>query len=181
MKNLFFGILLLTAFIGNAQAVKYGVKAGINISTLEGDFFDDSDSRIGFAAGFFAIIPFDNTFSFQPEILYSAQGINTTVEGEFTDQREELDYLQLPLLLRADFGSFNFHLGPQVGVGVWNSFNTEVYKNFDYSALAGIGLDVTKAFFIEARYSYGFRNIIEDAVGIEGKKRYFQFMVGYKL
>lgn len=181
MKKTILVLALLVATVVSAQKVRYGAKAGINVSTLSGDFFDQYDSRIGFAAGFFATIPFDKTWSFQPEVIYSGQGINTTTSEDFTDQREELDYIQVPLLVRADFGKLYVHLGPQVGVGIWNSFTNEVYKNFDYSALGGLGLNITPALFIEGRYGLGLRNIIEDGYQVEGKNRYFQFMVGYRL
>ena len=108
---------------------------------------------------------------FQPELLYSGQGIkpNTGPEGNFGfdvngvperpfDERAELDYIQLPLLIKKNFGKFNIHLGPQVGIAVWNSYNNGIYKNFDYSGIGGIGVQIFDFLALEARYSVGFRN-----------------------
>lgn len=195
MKRILLGILLLSTLHTFAQGVRYGAKMGVNISTLDGDAFDDSSSRLGFAAGIFAEIPMGNSFIFQPELLYSGQGIkpNTGPEGNFGfgpdglayrpfDERAELDYIQLPLLVKKNFGKFNIHLGPQVGVAVWNSDNNAVYKNFDYSGLAGIGVQILDGVLLEARYSMGFRNVIEDnTMGIEGKNQYFAVMAAYRL
>ena len=194
MKRILLGILLLTTLNTFAQGVRYGAKMGVNISTLSGDDFEDSSSRLGFAAGVFAEIPMGNSLIFQPELLYSGQGIkpNTGPEGNYGfgtdglpnrpfDERAELDYLQIPLLVKKNFGKFNFHIGPQVGVAIWNSDNNGIYKNFDYSGLAGIGVQVLDGVLLEARYSMGFRNIIEDQYNLEGKNQYFAIMAAYRL
>ena len=195
MKKFLLGIFLLAAFNSFAQGVRYGAKIGMNVSTLSGDAFDDSSSRYGFAVGVFAEIPLGNAFQFQPEFLYSGQGIKPNTGPEYNfgngedglpmrpfDERAELDYLQLPLLFKKNFGKFNIHLGPQVGVAVWNSDNHEVYKNFDYSGIGGIGVQVFDFLSIEARYSVGFRNVIEERYsGIEGKNQYFALMASYRL
>ncbi|MAZ29490.1 MAG: hypothetical protein CL868_20750 [Cytophagaceae bacterium] len=186
MKKFLLIAVLLSACSLSAQKTRYGVKAGINVSSLSGDVFDDASSRVGAAAGFFATIPVGGNFSFQPEFLYSGQGVKPDSGDNPVNQREELDYLQVPLLLRADFGNFYANLGPQVGIGVWNSFNNEAYKNFDYSGLLGVGMNFTDALFGEVRYSMGFRDIFEEGFRyngnqVEGKNSYFQLMVGYRL
>ena len=194
MKRLLLGIVLLTTMGTYAQGIRYGVKMGLNFSTLQGDDFEDSSTRYGFAAGVSAEIPIGGSFFFQPEILYSGQGIkpNTGPSGNYGNgpdglpvrpfsERAELDYIQLPLLIKKNFKKFNIHLGPQVGVGVWNSDNNAFYKNFDYSALAGIGYQIIEGVVLEARYSMGFRNVIEDQYNLEGKNQYFAIMATYKL
>ena len=79
------GIFLLASISTFAQGVRYGAKMGMNFSTLDGDAFENSSTRYGFAAGIFAEIPLGSAFQFQPELLYSGQGIkpNTGPEGNF--------------------------------------------------------------------------------------------------
>lgn len=186
MKKFLLLAFLFSALSVSAQKTRYGVKAGVNLASLSGETFDDATNRLGFAGGFFATIPLAGKLSFQPEFIYSGQGVKPDSGDNPVNQREELDYLQLPLLIRADFNKFYLNLGPQVGIGVWNSFNTDAYKNFDYTALAGIGVHFTDAVFAEARYSMGFRNIFEESFRYEGsqidaKNSYFQIMIGYRL
>ena len=108
MKKFLLGIFLLASISTFAQGVRYGAKMGMNFSTLNGDAFENSSTRYGFAAGIFAEIPLGSAFQFQPELLYSGQGIkpNTGPEGNFGfdvngvperpfDERAELDYIQL--------------------------------------------------------------------------------------
>ncbi|EAQ49018.1 MULTISPECIES: porin family protein [Leeuwenhoekiella] len=195
MKKFLLGIFLLASISTFAQGVRYGAKMGMNFSTLDGDAFENSSTRYGFAAGIFAEIPLGSAFQFQPELLYSGQGIkpNTGPEGNFGfdvngvperpfDERAELDYIQLPLLIKKNFGKFNIHLGPQVGIAVWNSYNNGIYKNFDYSGIGGIGVQIFDFLALEARYSVGFRNVIEpNNQNIEGTNQYFALMASYRL
>lgn len=179
MKRLLLISFLLFAFTASAQTTRYGFKLGINVSDLSGDAFEDATNRLGFAGGFFVTIPLNTTLSFQPEFLYSGQGVKPGTSSNI-DQREEFDYLQLPLLLRGDFNRVHLLLGPQAGIGVWNSFTSNFRKTMDYSILGGVGIDVTSGVFVEARYSLGLRNVIDDGLPVEAKNRYFQMMVGYR-
>ena len=180
MKRLLLGIALLFAVGSFAQSVRYGVKAGINFSTLQGDDFDNASGRYGFAAGFFAQIPLSESLKFQPELLYSGQGIKpNSLPGSVYAERAELDYLQLPLLLSFNAGKVYFQVGPQVGLGIWNSFNNETYKNYDISGLGGIGYQIMDGLSLEARYSMGFMDVVNGPA--EGKNSYFAIMAAYRL
>lgn len=180
MKRILLGIALLFAVSSYAQNVRYGVKAGLNFSTLQGDDFEDALGRYGFAAGLFAQIPLSGNLKFQPEILYSGQGIKpNSMPGSVYAERAELDYLQMPLLLNLNAGKVYFQLGPQVGLGIWNSFNNETYKNYDISGLGGIGYQIIDGLSLEARYSMGFLDVVNGSQ--EGKNSYFAVMVGYRL
>ena len=180
MKRLLLGILFLFALGTYAQNIRYGVKTGINFSTLQGDDFDNASGRYGFAAGFFAQIPLGETLKFQPEILYSGQGIKpNSLPGSVYAERAELDYLQLPLLLSFNVGKVYFQLGPQVGLGIWNSYNAYTYKNYDISGLAGIGYQILDGLSLEARYSMGFLDVVNGPA--EGKNSYFAVMAAYRL
>ncbi len=180
MKRLLLGIVLLFAASTYAQGVRYGVKAGLNFSTLQGDVFEEASGRYGFAAGFFAQIPLSGALKFQPEILYSGQGIKpNSLPGSVYAERAELDYLQMPLLLSLNAGKAYFQLGPQLGLGIWNSFNAETYKNYDISALGGIGYQILDGLSLEVRYSYGFLDVVNTSA--EGKNSYFAVMAAYRL
>lgn len=76
MKKLVLSALAVCALSGSAfaqQEVKFGPKAGVNFANLSN--LDDSEMKIGFHVGAVAEIKFNDKFSIQPELLYSAQEI----------------------------------------------------------------------------------------------------------
>ena len=60
----------------HAQNVTFGVKAGLNFACLSGDDAEDFDGRTSFHIGATAEFSLSETFSIQPELLYSGQGFN---------------------------------------------------------------------------------------------------------
>ncbi|MFI8380333.1 porin family protein [Leeuwenhoekiella sp. NPDC079379] len=179
MKKLLLILLITASATTFGQNVRYGAKLGLNVSELSGDY-DDALSRYGFVAGVFADIPLSGSLDFQPELLYSAQGNKpNSVAGSANAERAELDYLQLPLLLRYNKQRFNVHVGPQVGLAIWNSFNRFEYKNYDVAAVGGIGYQIIDGLSLEARYNFGFVDVVNSAR--EGKNRYFTLSAAYRL
>ena len=87
-KVLFFVVVLATmAITSQTQAqVKYGVKAGLNLSRFTENF---ETMKPGFHAGIYAQVKLHPMFSIQPEVLYSMQGAteeetNTTLGQTIT-------------------------------------------------------------------------------------------------
>ena len=77
----------------NAQDVEFGAKIGANFGSIYGDNTENIDpilSIINF--GFYAEIPLNEKFSFQPELMYSIQGFSVD------DKITRLNYLNLPLM-----------------------------------------------------------------------------------
>ncbi len=80
-----------------------GVKAGLNLSNIydSQDANFQADSKAGFAAGAFVMVPFGSIFGFQPELLFSQRGLRgsgTILFSEYTFSRTS-NYIDLPLLL----------------------------------------------------------------------------------
>ena len=84
INNYFFTFLtkkkvLLTAVaifafgFANAQEVKFGVKAGLNMSTVQGGYYSGA-VKPGFHIGGLAEIKLNDKFAIQPELLYSLKG-----------------------------------------------------------------------------------------------------------
>lgn len=113
MKNF---ILTLTALLALSTAtfaqdasptdlrssLLFGIKAGINYSNVydsEGENFQ-ADSKIGFAGGVFLAIPFGKLFGFQPEILYSQKGYQSTgtLLGSTYSMTRTTNWIDVPLL-----------------------------------------------------------------------------------
>jgi len=98
--------------------LQFGLKAGINSSNVydaQGDQFV-ANSKIGFAAGAFAIIPFGSLLGFQPEILFSQKGFKSTgyLLGSAYDLIRTTSYIDIPLLFAVKPTTFITILaGPQ--------------------------------------------------------------------
>ncbi len=177
MKKLV-GLLLLLMSINtvNAQSLKFGLKAGANFSNLEGDNLDAS-TYTSFHFG--AVLEFKvlGIFALQPELLYSSQGAKVN-----SDAFEDINYNYITVPVMAKFylipKKLSLDVGPQfsflVDEDVAEQFEGET---FDFGIAGGLGIDLTKSFFLQARYVAGLTEASRDA---EVTNRVIQLSVGYK-
>ncbi|MBW8241434.1 PorT family protein [Muricauda oceani] len=176
-KNLILlGVLFvgLTSFAQNTNNVQLGVRGGANFATVAGDDFDSPDSRTSFYLGLLAEAPLSDHVSLQPEVFYSAQGFDITDEPDTPDAQFQVDYIQVPVLLKFYIADgLNIHGGPQFGFKVneeldfdpgedSGDFDSDSINSFDFQGTAGVEYKFPSGFFIQGRYSYGFSEMIED-------------------
>lgn len=145
MKKVLFTAVAVIAFSfanaqdgsGSSTGVKFGAKAGLNMSNFGGDF-EDTKAIFGFHAGAFAEIKISDKFSFQPELLYSTQGAKfdssvTDLSGAFPTVEKEngeinLGYINIPLMAKYYATEKLFiEAGPQVG------FLVSAIEDYNYS------------------------------------------------
>jgi opacity protein-like surface antigen len=173
-------ILLLTfvlaSFYGFSQDALYGVRAGYNISNLD---FDpevptgvENAHRNGFFIGFFGEYSLSKSFSFAPEVQFSAEGAK--------DQELRINYIQVPLFFKYKIGqSLSIGVGPQASLK-GHSYEDGL-QNLGFSALGGLEYMISDEFFIDFRYSYGLTNVFDDnAIGLEAKNTNMQIGLGVK-
>ena len=184
MKKLFLvGALALFGAM-NAQ-VKYGAKAGLNIATLNGDV-EGAKSLVGFHVGGFAQVPLAAKFTFQPEVVYSAQG----AKEDGGDGKNNLGYINVPLMFKyAIAEKFNVEAGPQIGFlvsakakqeGVSVDIKDEL-NSVDFSIGLGASYDFTQNLSADVRYNAGVSNLIKDSEGdYKATNGVFQIGLGYK-
>ena len=137
MKNCtqkLFLALLLCSSVGFAQ-VKYGVKGGVNIASLPGDYpaVIENKSIIGFHVGFVTDFKLSAKSSFVAEALLSTQGgkTNYIVGAESVEQTINLTNLNIPVLFRYKIiEKLSVEAGPQIGFVV-KAKNKIDYKNAD--------------------------------------------------
>lgn len=180
------GFLAFGVQQANAQQdISYGVKGGIsfynvNTSVSAGGFSIDetSDRRIGFAIGAYAVVPFHELFSFQPELMFVQKGgKEADGDDEFFgggDTELILNYIDLPLLVRFNIPietDLNPYLvaGPTVGflVGATEKFDGESNDisdeinslNFGFNIGAGVNFGQLN---VDLRYEFGLSNIYDD-------------------
>jgi len=119
---------LVFSLESTAQEVKYGVKAGLNYSSVVGDLTEGIKFRFSGHGGVFVESEFTNNFSLQTELLYSSQGfqfssdLQTIENGGVTfDENDfrtnvQFNFLTVPLLGKfALKDRLAVEFGPQFG------------------------------------------------------------------
>ncbi len=171
----------------NAQEVKFGIKAGLNLSNLTSDV-DGNSTKVGFQGGGLVDIKVSEKFSVQPEVLYSLQG--TKYDDAGTDIDFTLYYLNIPVMAKYYLADgFSLEAGPQIGFllsakakfyGQTVDLN-DVFKPIDFGFNVGVGYDVIDSIVIGARYGFGLYNINDDPEDYSGiRNSNIAVSVGYK-
>ena len=81
---------------------RWGFTAGLNQSTFAGDGLGATSNRHGFVGGVVLVTPFKPSLSTQLEALYSMKGMKSLGSTSNTYATFKLDYVEIPVLLRAD-------------------------------------------------------------------------------
>ena len=188
-----------------AQERQIGLKAGVNVASVvfDGNEVDTyNERRIGFVAGGFGVWPLSGPTAIQVEALFSQKGAKVADDSEDVAATLELDYLDIPVLLRVQgppLGAnlLHFFAGPSVSFrtgarskltyegfnfdeGSIDNIENEI-ERFDFGIVAGAGMDIGRRIVIDARYSWGLSTINKDpSEGIELKNRVFSIMGGVR-
>lgn len=181
--------LAITFIARQARAqVDFGIRAGVNFSTLY-NTFDDVDTQTGLLAGVYLQIPVSNNFIIQPELLYSAKG----VEDEEPAGAEvfHLNYITVPLFLKYKF-TLQGALTPYIAAGPYIAYLTDNYvtrdgktvteevsaiRDYDIGASIGAGLEYS-GFNFGVRYSIGFVPIGTFET-VDDKNKVFSIVAGF--
>jgi opacity protein-like surface antigen len=187
MKKIILSIAAVMAFgFANAQDVKYGAKAGLNMSNYSGDA-EGTSSKIGFQIGAFAEYGISDKISIQPELLFSNLGAKADFEG--TEVTMNQNYLIIPVMAKyAITDAFSLEAGPQIGFlmsAKWKAAGESVdakdaYNSTDFGFNIGAGYDVAENINIGLRYSMGLSNIIKDSGDSKTQNSNIGLTLGYK-
>src|SRR5687768_8098452 len=109
-------IVVLSYGLVNGQ-VSFGIKAGLNNSTLGGDdaSISGKKSNTGFNFGVMAGIPLSTNFVFQPEIMYSANQGMEFRPSTSSETNYNLNYVNIPLMMKYKSMGFYGEAGPYFG------------------------------------------------------------------
>lgn len=184
MKKLLLSALCVTAFGITAQAqdleIQFGAKAGLNIADMGGDA-DTEGSRTGLHIGGLAEIKISETFSIQPELLYSMQGAEVAEDVDL-----ELSYLNVPIIAKYYvMEGLSIEAGPQVGflLSADQDGNDakDNLKSIDFALNGGVAYDLPMGVFFQVRYSAGISDINDiDGVDDKANNNVLSLSVGYK-
>lgn len=172
MKKLFFVSLFTVAAVTMNAQVKFGIKAGANFSKFSGSDAKLGDVspkyKIGFTGGGLVNIPVNETFSVQPEVLYSMEGSKYEEDGDKLVYHT--DYINIPVMVQYNASGFYGETGPQVGFlinakGDNGDVSVDIkdsFKSINFSWGVGLGYKLPNGFGVGARYNIGIANIADD-------------------
>jgi hypothetical protein len=179
----FIFLFLLINVFAKAQYTDthFGIKAGLNISSLDVKDGVDFDSKAGVNIGALAHVHLTPHFAVQPEVVYSQQG------GKDGNDKWKINYVNIPVLLQymIDNG-FRLQTGPQLGIKTSakiKSGDLEVENHnvntFDFSWAIGASYISAAGLGVDARYNIGISNV-NDADFPEVRNRVFQAGLFYQ-
>ena len=193
MKKLFLGAAIAMSSLTFAQ--QFGLKGGMNVSSISADGWDDSKAKIGFYGGLFMNAPLAENFSIQPEVLYNNLGskTETTVAGTKYSSTLNLDYIAVPVMFQYNATpQFYLEAGPEFGFLVNSSakttagnnsnttnIDTDYFNKFNMGIGLGAGFNITNKLGINARYVAGLNDITDnDKWGSDANNKNNNFQVG---
>ncbi|EPD28833.1 Outer membrane protein beta-barrel domain-containing protein [Capnocytophaga granulosa] len=184
MRKIVLLIIMAVCGLSQVRGQDFGVKAGYNYSTFSGETSSLStiEGLSGFYIGGLVELPISNVLSIQPELIFSRQGVawkrelkgfGMSVNINNADIR--LDYLNIPVMAKVNLGPLFLQGGVQFGflVGkpevsytrgaqrVTEKVDKDAYAAFDFGVGAGLGVNLSQHFFVEARYTHSLTNALD--------------------
>ena len=184
-----------TAFV-----MKYGVKAGLNMTSMSNDMALEPGfgMGVGFRVGGFLnmrwgqrtenSLPGTGLWGFQPEIMYSNQAVKTDA-GDI-----KMNFISVPLLAKVyPTTALSIEVGPELSYLISTSPDMMTFKstaaNIDRSEInigeckglnvgvaAGVAYDFEMGLTLGARYTYGFTDM---AKNLKWKPSNIQVTIGW--
>jgi len=207
MKNLSkVYIFLLLSFVSlQTFAQKFGVQAGVNLSTMswkddDDTYSEDLERNIGFNAGVTMEMGFGNLMAVEIAALLDSKGFKISEGDDFI--KANLLYADIPVLVKVgpSFGPVKIFgaVGPYVGIGLtgkvvmefegdkekedvqWGNGEEDDSKRLDYGAKFGVGAEFS-GLNVGFYYSLGLANSSSDNEnGYREQHRGISFSVGYR-
>ncbi len=174
-------------FTASAQLTYFGVKGGINVSSLHFDDNTSGDSKVGFHLGGLAHIHASNQWAIQPEVIYSLEGAKEILVGN-SKYTENLSYINVPVLLQYFVhNGFRLEGGPQIGFLIKAkrkvgdvSVDNKNFKSTAFSIPLGVGYLTATGVGFDARYVFGLSNINDNEDGPTIQGNVFQLGIFYQ-
>jgi len=191
-------LLILIACVFLTQAamaqLKFGLKAGANITKIDGRSFKD-EFRYGYHAGGFVEIGLGGKLSIQPEVLFNQY--QTRVDSSFKNVYQnafnfsgnrdvKLNYLSVPVLVNYKLANIlSLQAGPQFGILIDQNKplfqnGKDAFSKGDFSMLAGAQVNILKL-RLTGRYIVGLNNINDVDDQNKWKNQGFQVSLGFAL
>ena len=201
-----FSLLLLFVTIQSFAQVKFGVKAGLNLSNMTAKdntrtYSNNYKTKTGFHFGVTAEFPISESFSFEPGMLYSSKGYMYK-ETDY-NVTASVNYLEIPMnaIYKIDLSGAKMLIsaGPYLGfalsgkykgtekgydfnesIKIGNNADNDDIKSLDYGLNIGVGAEI-KQITIGLQYGLGLANISTyTREGTKSSNKAIGISVGYK-
>ena len=176
--------VMLAAPAPAAAGVQFGIKGGGNMAKLTGSDLQDINgtlkNKVGFVAGVFLAFNMGPVFTLQLEGLYTMKGVEQSYIDTGVTYTDKLsaNYIEIPLLFKFRIPTplvspFVF-AGPAVSFklsekvtenGQTVPLDQALFKNNDYGAIFGGGINIGSHFQMDVRYSMGMAKVISTVSG----------------
>ncbi len=176
-KQILILAIILTSITTFAQTkVQFGVRGGLNLSTVVGEDedFESPDGRASFYGGLVVEAPITGRFSLQAEAFYSGQGFEIS-DRDRDDAQFQVDYIQVPILAKVRIikglsamagGQLGFKINEEIDNDPFENggdTETDIFEDYDLQLTGGAEYKFDNGFFVQARVAYGVTEIIEDS------------------
>ncbi len=202
MKTTCMAVLLLLAASIQAQNPVFGIRAGMNLSTVSaaGNLYDNSQVQPGFTAALMARYSLAKNWEVMSELSFEQKGISTSLgSGDWeTVNTRQFDYLTVPLAIRGSmplagkvrlFGQAGTYGSILLNSGTSQKINGEQaihqnsdpnIKSNDFGWIAGCGVDIplkNHSLSAEIRFERGIMEV--DKNDTELRNKAFSIQLGY--
>lgn len=183
MKKIALLIIMAVCGLSQVHAQDFGVKAGYNYSTFRGETSPLStiEGLSGFYIGGLVDLPISDVLSIQPELIFSRQGValRQEIKGfgfnvSINNADIRLDYLNIPVMAKVNLGPLFLQGGVQFGflvskpkvnrlpnTSLFTLLDKDSYNSFDFGVGAGLGFNLNRRLFVEARYTHSLTNVFD--------------------
>lgn len=189
-------LLLASLFFAQATMAQLnlGIKAGTNISKIDGKSFKDEFSY-GYLLGGFANIGLGGKLGIQPEVLFTQSqskvdsSFRNIYQNAFADAQSgkiKLNYLSIPVVLTYKLGNaLSLQAGPQFSILMNKDKNLlqngrDAFDKGDLALLGGAQLKVSKL-LLTGRYGVGLNNLNDFDDKEKWKSQSIQLSIGLSL
>lgn len=217
-KHILLSVCIAVSSLAFAQTKpSFGVRAGLSSAGMRGDAVNSlkstldftngkisTNDHLGFFAGGYANIPVSNILSLEPGLYYSQKGYE--LKGTFSlkglnflgaNAKANLNqqYIDIPVLLKANFNGLQVFAGPQVSYLLQSDLKTTAgalginllnkhidassqFNRWDAGVTGGIGYQFTNGFNVMAAYDYGLSRVDANRT-LNSYNRSFKVGVGF--
>jgi hypothetical protein len=175
IMSLVFSTFILKGQSSDENKVRYGIKAGFNISNMYTKDVQDENIIPGFNGGLFLKVPVTSNFALQTELLYTMKGSELTYNSFISGKASfSLNYIEMPVLAVINLTKIvNIYGGVYIAnltsVVVKNKSNVDLFnfvneltrsdfEMYDWGLVGGAGLDFNKV-SLGIRYEYGMKPV----------------------
>ena len=179
-------VLFFAANLSKAQDFTVGVRVGMNVANIGGDY--EGDAKLGLKAGIVGTFPLADNIYLEPGAFFSPKGSKLeykTLDGKNAKHLCNLNYLEIPIngVYKYEINSnltVRGHLGPYFGFGVCGKSKDKIdgkvdknsknknfkqsgnnLKAFDCGLNVGAGIEFSVC-YLGVQYGFGLVNMSKD-------------------